>query len=83
MLGGMTSTKSCRRSHVARERLLHRRMSSIRKACACLSPIPYRMGLLAKPGVSRKSSAVDDLGHGRRGIAVEILMPVYLGARKP
>ncbi len=25
---------------------------------------------------------VDDLGHGRRGIAVEILMPVYLGGKE-
>ncbi|MGC2831579.1 MAG: hypothetical protein WB627_20835 [Candidatus Acidiferrum sp.] len=25
---------------------------------------------------------VDDLGNGRRGIAVEILMPVYLGAKE-
>lgn len=25
---------------------------------------------------------IDDLGHGRRGIAVEILMPVYLGGKE-
>jgi len=25
---------------------------------------------------------IDDLGNGRRGIAVEILMPVYLGGRE-
>jgi hypothetical protein len=25
---------------------------------------------------------VDDLGHGRRGVAVEILMPVYLGGKE-
>ena len=25
---------------------------------------------------------IDDLGHGRRGIAVEILMPLYLGGKE-
>ncbi len=25
---------------------------------------------------------IDDLGHGRRGIAVKILMPVYLGGKE-
>ncbi len=25
---------------------------------------------------------IDDLGHGRRGIAVEILMPIYLGGKE-
>ena len=25
---------------------------------------------------------IDDLGHGRRGVAVEILMPVYLGGKE-
>jgi hypothetical protein len=25
---------------------------------------------------------IDDLGHGRRGVAVEILMPVYLGEKE-
>jgi hypothetical protein len=25
---------------------------------------------------------IDDLGHGRRGIAVQILMPIYLGGKE-
>ena len=25
---------------------------------------------------------IDDLGHGRRGIAVEILMPIYIGGKE-
>jgi len=25
---------------------------------------------------------IDELGHGRRGIAVEILMPLYLGGKE-
>jgi len=32
--------------------------------------------------VSRKVVRIDDLGHGRRGIAVEILMPIYIGGKE-
>lgn len=44
---------------------------------------PYSDG----PGsLNRESLArvvrIDDLGHGRRGIAVEILMPIYLGGKE-
>ena len=40
-----------------------------------------------KPGSLNRESLgkvvrIDDLGHGRRGIAIEILMPVYLGGKE-
>ena len=40
-----------------------------------------------KPGSLNRESLgkvvrIDDLGHGRRGIAVEILMPVYIGGKE-
>ncbi len=44
---------------------------------------PYSDGL---GSINRESLAkvvrIDDLGHGRRGIAVEILMPLYLGGKE-
>jgi hypothetical protein len=32
--------------------------------------------------LSAEEVRIDDLGHGRRGIAVEILMPLYLGGKE-
>jgi len=44
---------------------------------------PYSDGL---GSLNRESLAkvvrIDDLGNGRRGVAVEILMPVYLGGKE-
>jgi len=50
----------------------------------CLSiKCPYSDGL---GSINRESLGrvvrIDDLGHGRRGIAVEILMPLYLGGKE-
>jgi len=51
----------------------------------CLSiKCPYSDGL---GSINRESLGrvvrIDDLGNGRRGTVVEILMPLYFGAKKP
>ena len=43
---------------------------------------PYSDGLGSiNRGSLGRVVRIDDLGHGRRGIAVEILMPLYLGGK--
>ena len=45
------------------------------------SPYSDEHGSLNRESLGRVVR-IDDLGHGRRGIAVEILMPVYLGGKE-
>jgi hypothetical protein len=39
------------------------------------------LGFINRESLDREV-LIDDLGHGRRGIAVEILMPLYFGGKE-
>jgi len=53
-------------------------MAGMRLFITC--PYSHGLGSINRESLGRVVR-IDDLGHGRRGIAVEILMPLYLGGK--